>query len=78
MMHRTTISIEGPNYEFLNSIAGSNRSTYINKLLERERLKSLRKAILSANIEEAEDSEYQDELALWDETIDDGLNNNDV
>lgn len=78
MTHRTTISIEGPNYEFLNSVAGKNRSAYINELLERERLKSLREAILSANIEEAEDAEYQDELALWDETTGDGLKNDDV
>ena len=78
MTHRTTISLESQNYEFLNSIAGHNRSSYINELLARERLKTLRDAVLSANIEEAEDAEYQEEIGEWDSTLEDGLNSDDV
>lgn len=78
MTHRTTVSIDDRNYEFLNTIAGNNRSAYINRLLERERNKSLREDILHANMEEAGDFEYQNELAVWDETLSDGLPKNDV
>lgn len=73
MTHRTTVSLDDQNYEFLNSIAGSNRSAYINELLNKERMRSLREALLAANIEEAEDADYQEELGDWDITLQDGL-----
>ena len=73
MTHRTTVSIDDQNYAFLNMVAGNNRSAYINGLLEKERNKSLREDILQANMEEAGDVEYQNELLAWDETLNDGL-----
>jgi len=73
MTHRTTVSIDDQNYAFLNRVAGNNRSAYINGLLEKERNKSLREDILHANMEEAGDAEYQNELLAWDETLNDGL-----
>ena len=78
MTHRTTVSIDDSNYAFLNAVAGNNRSAYINDLLEKERKNSLRKAILSANQEEADDPEYQSDLEVWDETLGDGLAQNDI
>lgn len=78
MTHRTTLSIDDPNYAFLNAVAGNNRSAYINALLEKERKNTLRQAILSANQEEADDPEYQGALKAWDKTLGDGLAHNDI
>jgi len=49
-------------------------------IAEYEKLKksqetTLKDAILSANQEEAEDLDYQEELAAWDNTLNDGLIN---
>ena len=41
--------------------------------LLQEKKRSLKKAILQANQEEAEDAAYQEELSEWDETLADGL-----
>ncbi len=75
MTHRTTITLDDENYAFLNNIAGENRSTYINELLKQERRNHLKQALLKANQEEAEDSDYQQELKDWEKTLSDGLSN---
>ena len=74
MAERATFSLDKEAYTFLNKVAGKNRSAYINALLNRERLKVMEDAILQANIEEAEDQDYQQELSDWDATLADGLN----
>ena len=73
MTHRTTITLDDDSFAFLNSIAGDNRSAYINQLLKQARKNSLREALLKANQEEAEDADYQEELKAWDSTLSDGL-----
>jgi len=73
MTHRTTITLDDDSFAFLNSIAGDNRSAYINQLLKQARKNSLREALLTANQEEAEDADYQEELKTWDRTLSDGL-----
>ena len=78
MTHRTTITLDDESFIFLNSIAGENRSTYINELLKQERMNHLKQALLKANQEEAADSEYQDELKEWDTALWDGLTNDRV
>ena len=75
MTHRTTITLDDENYAFLNNIAGENRSAYINELLKQERRNHLKQALLKANQEEAEDSDYQQELKDWEKTLSDGLSN---
>ncbi|GKS68569.1 antitoxin CcdA [Nitrosomonas sp. PY1] len=75
MAHRTTITLDDESYAFLNNIAGDNRSAYINELLKQERKNHLRQALLRANQEEAEDSDYQQELKEWEKTLSDGLSN---
>ena len=75
MTHRTTITLNNDSFAYLNSVAGNNRSAYINHLLNKERKNSLKKALLKANQEEAEDKDYQEELQEWDSTIEDGLTN---
>mgnify|MGYP003598324968 CR=1 FL=1 len=78
MTHRTTITLDDESFIFLNSIAGENRSAYINELLKQERMNHLKQALLKANQEEAADSEYQDELKEWDTALWDGLTNDRV
>ncbi|MDV6348890.1 CopG family transcriptional regulator [Nitrosomonas sp. Is35] len=78
MTHRTTITLDDESFIFLNSIAGENRSAYINELLKQERMNHLKQALLKANQEEAADSEYQDELKEWDTALSDGLTNDRV
>jgi len=73
MTTRTTFTIEDEAFTFLNSMAGDNRSAYINQLLKKEKQRILEKAIMKANQEEAEDLEYQEELSDWEETLSDGL-----
>ena len=75
MTHRTTITLDDDSFAFLNSVAGDNRSAYINQLLKQQRKNALKEALLKANQEEAEDASYQEELQEWDNTISDGLAN---
>ena len=73
MASRATFTFEAEVFEFLNSVAGSNRSAYINQLLKKEKQRTLEKAIMKANQEEAEDLEYQEKFSDWDVTLSDGL-----
>ena len=73
MTTRTTITLDDDAYTFLEAEAGKNKSAFINKVLKKERKRSLEKAILKANKEGAEDAEYQEEISNWDETLSDGL-----
>ena len=75
MTHRTTITLDDESFAFLNNIAGDNRSAYINELLKQERINYLKQALLKANQEEAQDTDYQKELKEWDTTLSDGLSN---
>ncbi len=74
MIERATFSLEIENLTFLNEVGGGNKSAYINELLKQEKQKILEKALLIANQEEANDSDYQDELLAWDTTLSDGIN----
>lgn len=78
MTHRTTITLDDECFAFLNNIAGENRSVYINELLKQERINHLKQALLKANLEEATDSDYQEELQEWDIAQSDGLTNDRV
>ena len=73
MTHRTTITLDDEIFAFLNDIAGDNRSAYINTLLKQDRDNFLKQAIIKANQEESEDSDYQEELQAWESTLSDGL-----
>ena len=73
---KQTYTIEESNLNFIKKqIAKRERSAFINRLIEQERKRRLKEAMIRANKEEAQDVEYQKELALWDSTLSDGLNN---
>jgi len=75
MTHRTTITLDDEIFAFLNHVAGDNHSAYINQLLKQERNNFLKQALIKANQEEAEDTDYQKELQGWESTLSDGLIN---
>lgn len=78
MTHRTTITLDDDSFTFLNTIAGNNRSAYINELLKHQRENYLKQSLLQANQEESQDPDYQSELNEWDITMYDGLNNESI
>ncbi len=73
MTNRTTITLDDEAYGFLMTEGGSNKSAYINTLLKKKKQVTLDEAVLKANQEEAQDQAYHEELAVWDETLTDGL-----
>lgn len=75
MTHRVTITLDEETFTFLNDVASSNRSAYVNQLLKQERRNFLQAALRKANQEEAEDTNYQEELQIWESTLSDGLAN---
>ncbi|HRN81366.1 MAG TPA: CopG family transcriptional regulator [Nitrosomonas europaea] len=75
MTHRVTITLDAETFAFLNDVAGSNRSAYVNQLLKQDRKNFLQAALRKANQEEAEDTNYQEELQAWESTLSDGLAN---
>lgn len=75
MTHRVTITLDEETFAFLNDVASSNRSAYVNQLLKQERRNFLQAALRKSNREEAEDTNYQEELQAWESTLSDGLTN---
>lgn len=72
-MQRATFTLDEEALAFLGEVAGNNKSAYINRLLQKEKRQRLEQAIQKANQEEAEDPEYQIQLAPWETTSSDGL-----
>ena len=68
MANRATFTLDEEAYAFLRTFGGANKSAFINSLLKRERRRYLQKRILKANLEEADDANYQQKLAEWDVT----------
>ena len=73
MANRATFTLDEDAYAFLRTFGGKNKSAFINSLLKKERRTYLQKNILRANLEEAGDAAYQQELAEWDVTTLDGI-----
>lgn len=73
MTFRASFTLDSDAFSFLQKMGGKNRSAYINALLIRERQRSLERAVLQGNREEAGDKAYREELAAWDEALEDGL-----
>ena len=73
MANRATFTLDEDAYAFLRTFGGKNKSAFINGLLRKERQAYLQKRILSANLEEAGDAAYQQELAEWEVAALDGI-----
>ena len=73
MSHRATFTLDSEAYNYLISAGHENKSAFVNNLLVKEKRRALDIALVQANLEEAEDEEYQKELAVWDSASEDGL-----
>jgi hypothetical protein len=77
MAKRLTISLDEAAYEYLEHTAGDNRSAFINDLLLRHHLSEMKALMIQGLQEDDNDPEYQSEIALWDCTLSDGLDDED-
>lgn len=77
MAKRLTISIDEEVYEYLEHAAGDNRSAFINDLLRQHHQSELRAQMIRGLQEDDNDPEYQEEIADWEVTVNDGLEDAD-
>ena len=75
--HRTIITLEEEVFSFLSAQAKNNKSAYINNLLKQEKQRMLCRQLFKDNQEEAEDVDYQQDLHIWDVTLQDGLDSDE-
>ncbi|MGB3651163.1 MAG: CopG family transcriptional regulator [Rivularia sp. (in: cyanobacteria)] len=72
-MHKITIILEDDIFQFVDSQAKGNRSAYINAVLAEYRRCSLELQMITALQKDAQDCEYQAEIAVWDNVVGDGI-----
>ena len=58
---------------FLDHKSNGNRSNYLSNILDEQRRQEIKAQLIKALEEQANDPEYQAEIALWDCTVGDGL-----
>ncbi|BAZ09475.1 hypothetical protein NIES4071_12830 [Calothrix sp. NIES-4071] len=78
MAKKVTITLDEDILAFVDKRAASNgetanRSGYINDVLSQHRRKVLEAEMIAALTEDANDPEYQEEIALWDCVVGDGI-----
>lgn len=73
-MLKITITLEEDILRFVDQYAQGNRSGYINTLLAEHRRRILAAEMVAALKQDAEDPEYQAEIAAWDSVVGDGMN----
>ena len=71
-MVKISVNLDNSSLEFLDEVS-NNRSKYINDLIERERKKAFEEKLEADYREQSNDPEWQAEVALWDCTAADGL-----
>ncbi|MBE9211811.1 CopG family transcriptional regulator [Plectonema cf. radiosum LEGE 06105] len=73
-MQKVTITLEDDILQFVDSQSKGNRSAYKNALLAEYRRRNLESQMIIALQEDAQDQEYQAEIAAWDAVVGDGIN----
>lgn len=73
MSKKVSITLDDEVIAFIDDLA-SNRSSFINDILRKERQRILAKELEAAYTEQSNDPEFQNEAALWDVAVGDGLN----
>lgn len=73
-MVKVTITLEEDILQFIDRQARGNRSGYINALLSEHRRRLLEAEMIASLKQDAEDPEYQAEIAAWDNVVGDGIN----
>jgi Arc/MetJ-type ribon-helix-helix transcriptional regulator len=73
MKQKIAITIDKELLSFIDLQAQGNRSDYLNSLLSRERVRSLKEDMIAALQEDLQDPEYLAEIAEWDRLAVDGI-----
>ncbi len=73
MSEKVSITLDDEVLNFVDQLT-SDRSSFINDILLKEKRRVLMKDLEDAYKEQADDPEFQEEISAWDVTMDDGLN----
>ena len=73
MSKKVSITLDDEVLEFVDQLS-SNRSSFINDVLQKEKQQLFLKELENAYTQQANDPEFQEEMAVWDVTVGDGLN----
>lgn len=73
MSKKVSITLDDEVLDFVDQLT-SNRSSFINDILWKEKKRILMKELENAYKEQVNDPEFQEEIAAWDVTVNDGLN----
>jgi len=73
MSKKVSITLDDEVLNFVDQLA-SNRSSFINDVLRKEKRRIFMNELKNAYKEQANNPEFQEEIAVWDVTVDDGLN----
>lgn len=73
MSKKVSITLDDEVLSFVDQLA-SNRSSFINDILWREKRKIFMQELEEAYEEQVNDPVFQEEVAVWDVTVEDGLN----
>ncbi|WP_271252459.1 type II toxin-antitoxin system MazE family antitoxin [Pseudanabaena sp. Chao 1811] len=73
MSKKVSITLDDEVLSFVDRLA-SNRSSFINDILLKEKERIFIKELEDAYKEQANDPIFQEEISVWDITVEDGLN----
>lgn len=73
MSKKIAVSISDRNFEYLNQVT-NNRSAFIDNLIAKQQQKDLETRLEQAYIDQENDPNFHQEIADWDCTIGDGIN----
>ncbi|NJK47718.1 hypothetical protein HC931_05635 [Candidatus Gracilibacteria bacterium] len=73
MSKKVSITLDDEVLDFVDRLA-SNRSSFINDVLWREKRRVFMKELEDAYKDQANDLEFQEEISVWDIAVGDGLN----
>ncbi|NET00503.1 MAG: hypothetical protein F6K62_20480 [Sphaerospermopsis sp. SIO1G2] len=73
MSKKVSITLDDEVVDFIDQLT-SNRSSFINNILRQEKRRIFMKELEDAYKDQANDSELQQEISVWDVTVGDGLN----
>jgi len=72
MSRKVSITLDDEILEFIDGFA-SNRSSFINAILQKERQRIFLQELEAAYTEQSNDPEFSDEMKIWDVAVGDGL-----
>ena len=73
MSKKVSITLDDDIVEFVDQLA-SNRSSFINNILQQEKKRIFMKELEDAYKDQADDPAFQEEVSFWETTVGDGLN----